>query len=100
MQTAAGTEVYPSLEEKAAQLLYMVVKNHAFVDGNKRIAAALFLWDLAGNGALTTGLGQVVISNATLVAVTLLIPRRSQDTPGMAEDSSYILNEVWSAKPA
>jgi len=73
MQTAGGAEVYPSLEEKAAQMLYMVVKNHAFVDGNKRIAAALFLWFLERNGALITGNGQAIISNATLVAVTLMI---------------------------
>lgn len=73
MQTAGGQDVYPSLEEKAAHLLYFLVKNHAFVDGNKRIAAALFLWFLERNDALTAAHGQPRISNATLVAVTLLI---------------------------
>ena len=52
MQTFDGKELYPSLEEKAANLLYFLVKNHSFVDGNKRIAAALFLWFLEKNGAL------------------------------------------------
>jgi prophage maintenance system killer protein len=73
MQTAAGEDVYPSLEEKAAYLLYFMVKNHAFVDGNKRIAAALFLWFLERNDALTASDGQPRISNAALVAITLLI---------------------------
>jgi death-on-curing family protein len=73
MQTAGGEEVYPGLAEKAAHLLYFLVKNHAFVDGNKRIAAALFLWFLERNGALTSVDGRARISNATLVAVTLMI---------------------------
>ena len=73
MQTAGGRDVYPSLEEKAAHLLYFLVKNHAFVDGNKRIAAALFLWFLERNDALTANHGQPRVSNAALVAITLLI---------------------------
>ncbi len=73
MQTFGGRDVYPSLEEKAAHLLYFLVKNHAFVDGNKRIAAALFLWFLERNEALTAADGQPRISNGALVAVTLLI---------------------------
>jgi len=73
MQTAGGEEVYPSLEEKAAHLLYFLVKNHAFIDGNKRIAAALFLWFLEQNHALVTKGNLPRISNATLVALTLLI---------------------------
>ncbi|AKG54007.1 putative DNA-binding protein [Dehalogenimonas sp. WBC-2] len=73
MQTAGGEDVYPSLEEKAAHLLYFLVKNHAFVDGNKRIAAALFLWFLEINGALRTPDGEPRISNASLVAITLMI---------------------------
>ena len=73
MQTAGGQDVYPSLEEKAANLLYFLVKNHAFVDGNKRIAAALFLWFLERNKALMADHGHHRISNAALVAITLLI---------------------------
>ena len=73
MQTFDGREVYPSLEEKAAHLLYFLVKNHAFVDGNKRIAAALFLWFLERNDILTDGHGQPLVSDASLVAMTLMI---------------------------
>lgn len=73
MQTFGGQEVYPSLEEKAAHLLYFLVKNHAFVDGNKRIAAALFLWFLDRNHARFRASGEPVLSNAALVAMTLMI---------------------------
>jgi len=73
MQTFGGQDLYPSLEEKAAHLLYFLIKNHAFVDGNKRIAAALFLWFLESNDALISPDGRSLISNETLVAVTLLI---------------------------
>ena len=73
MQTFGGQDLYPSLEEKAAHLLYFLIKNHAFVDGNKRIAAALFLWFLECNHALISPDGRSLISNETLVAVTLLI---------------------------
>ena len=54
MQTFEGHDLYPALEEKAAHLLYFLVKNHSFVDGNKRIAAALFLWCMEKNGPLYT----------------------------------------------
>jgi death-on-curing family protein len=73
MQTFGGEDLYPSLEEKAAHLLYFLVKNHAFVDGNKRIAAALFLWFLERNGILFVGPGERLISDAALVAMTLMI---------------------------
>jgi prophage maintenance system killer protein len=73
MQTAGGAEVYPGLEEKAANLLYFLVKNHAFVDGNKRIGAALFLWFLERNGILDDSTGKRIVSDSTLVAVTLMI---------------------------
>jgi death-on-curing family protein len=73
MQTIGGVDVYPSLEEKAAHLLYFLVKNHAFVDGNKRIAAALFLWFLERNGILVSATGERLISDAALVALTLMI---------------------------
>jgi death-on-curing family protein len=73
MQTFGGRDLYPSLEEKAAHLLYFLIKNHAFVDGNKRIGAALFLWFLEKNGALRDRKGERRISDAALVAITLLI---------------------------
>ncbi len=72
-QTFGGAELYPGLEEKAAHLLYFLVKNHAFVDGNKRIAAALFLWFLERNDALLKADGTPRVSNETLVALTLMI---------------------------
>ncbi len=73
MQTFAGEDVYPSLEEKAANLLYFLVKNHSFVDGNKRIAATLFLWFLKSNGALVSSTGEPLVSDAALVALALMI---------------------------
>ena len=72
-QTIQGRDAYQSLEEKAAHLLYFVVKNHAFVDGNKRIGAALFLWFLEKNGVLYREDGERLISEEALVALTLLI---------------------------
>ena len=72
-QTFDGAELYPSIEEKAAMLLYLVVKNHSFSDGNKRIAAFLFLWFLSGNGILYKPDGTPLIGNNTLVALTLMI---------------------------
>ncbi len=73
MQSFDGQDLYPSLEEKAAHLLYFLVKNHPFVDGNKRIGAALFLWFLERNGALAGRDGERRLSDAALVALTLLI---------------------------
>ena len=72
-QTFDGKELYPSIEEKAAMLLYLVTKNHSFSDGNKRIAAFLFLWFLQNNGILYKENGQKLIENNTLVALTLMI---------------------------
>lgn len=72
-QTFEGKDLYPSVEEKAAMLLYLVVKNHSFSDGNKRIAAFLFLWFLEKNGILYKADGLRLIENNTLVALTLLI---------------------------
>jgi prophage maintenance system killer protein len=66
-------EFYPSLEEKAAMLLYLVVKNHAFVDGNKRIAAACFLLFLERNKLLYTPTGQPILSNDALASLTLFV---------------------------
>jgi len=79
MQTFGGQEVYPSLEEKAAHLLYFLVKNHHFVDGNKRIAAALFLWFLQKNQALYRVDGSKRIADNALVAMTLLIAESRPD---------------------
>lgn len=72
-QTWDGKELYPSIEEKAAMLLYLVVKNHSFVDGNKRIAATLFLWFLHNNVLLYRPDGTKRIADATLVALTLML---------------------------
>ena len=70
-QTFGGQEVYPSLEEKAANLLYLITKNHSFSDGNKRIAAALFLYFLNKNGTLFED-GEKIIDDYTLVAITIM----------------------------
>ena len=72
-------EVYPSIEEKAAMLLYLVVKNHAFVDGNKRIAAACFLLFLQRNGLLYTDSGELIISNEALASLTLFVAASKAD---------------------
>lgn len=72
-QTFDGKELYPSIEEKAANLLYLTVKNHSFSDGNKRIAAFLFLWFLEKNGILYRTDGTRLLDNNTLVAITLMI---------------------------
>ena len=72
-QTFGGKELYPSLEEKAANLLYFIVKNHSFSDGNKRIAASIFLWFLEGNSLLYKENGAKRIADNALVALTLLV---------------------------
>ncbi|MEY3121376.1 MAG: hypothetical protein RI993_201 [Pseudomonadota bacterium] len=72
-QTFGGKELYPSIEEKAANLLYFIVKNHSFSDGNKRIAAALFVWFLARHDYLLNTDGEKRIADNALVAFTLLI---------------------------
>lgn len=72
-QTFGGRDLYPSVEEKAANLLYLTTKNHSFSDGNKRIAAFLFLWFLEKNGILYRNDGSRLIDNNTLVALTLMI---------------------------
>ena len=72
-QTFGGEELYPSVEEKAAMLLYLVTKNHSFSDGNKRIAATLFLWFLNNNRILYRADGSKRLADNTLVALTLMI---------------------------
>lgn len=77
-QTFGGNDCYPGLEEKAAMLLYLVVKNHSFTDGNKRIGASCFLYFMEKNGLLYKN-GEKVIDNATLFALTLLIAESKPD---------------------
>lgn len=72
-QTFGGKPLYPAIEEKAAHLLYFLVKNHSFVDGNKRIAAALFLVYMNRNGLLYAASGEKRLADSGLVALTLLI---------------------------
>jgi prophage maintenance system killer protein len=72
-QTFDGKDVYPTVEEKSANLLYFIVKNHAFTDGNKRIAAAIFIYFLAGNRILYRADGSKRLADNALVALTLLI---------------------------
>jgi prophage maintenance system killer protein len=79
IQTWDGADLYPGVEAKAANLLYLVVKNHAFLDGNKRIAAALFLWFLDKNNVLYDASGERRFSDAALVATTLLIAESKPD---------------------
>lgn len=78
-QTFSGIDLYPSIEEKAANLLYFVVKNHSFSDGNKRIAAYLFVWFLEKNNILYRIDGSKRIANNALVALTLMIAESKSD---------------------
>ena len=81
-QTFDGKDLYPSVEEKAAHLLYFVVKNHSFTDGNKRIAAFLFVWFLDRNNLLYHQ-GKKVIDDNALVALTLMIAESNPDDMNM-----------------
>ena len=78
-QTWDGVDLYPSVEEKAAMLLYLVVKNHSFSDGNKRIAATLFLWFMENNHILYAPDGHKRIADNALVALTLMIAESKTD---------------------
>lgn len=78
-QTFEGRDLYPSVEEKAAHLLYFVTKNHSFSDGNKRIAAFMFLYFLSKNGILYDRSGNKRIADNTLVALTLMIAVSKQE---------------------
>ncbi|MFP5079931.1 RhuM family protein [Pedobacter sp. JCM 36344] len=82
-QTFGGLDLYPSIEEKAANLLYFVVKNHSFSDGNKRIAAYLFVWFLDKNKILYRKDGSKRIADNALVALTLMIAESKSDEKGM-----------------
>jgi prophage maintenance system killer protein len=72
-QTFDKKELYPSIEEKAANLIYFIVKNHSFIDGNKRIAASIFVWFLEKNSILYREDGSKRIADNALVALTLMI---------------------------
>jgi prophage maintenance system killer protein len=76
-------DLYPSVEEKAANLLYFVVKNHSFSDGNKRIAAYLFVWFMERNGILYRSDGTKRLADNTLVALTLMIAESKSDEKEM-----------------
>ena len=94
-QTFGGEELYPSIEEKAANLLYFVVKNHAFSDGNKRIGAALFITFLAGNNALYRSDRSKRIADNALVALTLLIAEsRPQDRETIVKVIVSLINRA------
>ncbi|MBQ2839443.1 MAG: virulence protein RhuM/Fic/DOC family protein [Muribaculaceae bacterium] len=93
-QTWDGVELYPSVEEKAAMLLYLVVKNHSFSDGNKRIAAMLFLWFMERNGILYRPDGEKRIADNTLVALTLMIAEsRTEEKDIMVKVVVNLINQ-------
>ena len=93
-QTFGGEELYPSVEEKAAMLLYLVTKNHSFSDGNKRIAATLFLWFLNNNGILYNKDGSKRIADNTLVALTLMIAEsRTEEKDVMVKVVVNLINQ-------
>ena len=93
-QTFGGEELYPSVEEKAAMLLYLVTKNHSFSDGNKRIAATLFLWFLNNNGILYRSDGTKRLADNTLVALTLMIAEsRTEEKDVMVKVVVNLINQ-------
>lgn len=93
-QTFGGQDLYPSVEEKTAMLLYLVTKNHSFSDGNKRIAATLFLWFMAGNGILYNPDGSKRIADNTLVALTLMIAEsRTEEKDVMVKVVVNLINK-------
>ena len=93
-QTFGGKDLYPSVEEKAAILLYLATKNHSFSDGNKRIAAFLFLWFMERNGILYNSDGSKRIGNNTLVALTLMIAEsRTEEMDTMIKVIVNLINK-------
>lgn len=93
-QTFGGADLYPSVEEKAANLLYLTVKNHSFSDGNKRIAAFLFLWFLENNKILYRADGSRLVDNNTLVALTLMIAEsRTEEKDVMTKVVVNLINK-------
>lgn len=94
-QTFDGKDLYPTLEEKAATLLYLVVKNHSFVDGNKRIGASCFLYFLDKNNMLYDENGQNLIDSSTLFALTLLI---AESNPSEIDTVKQVVVSVLNRK--
>ena len=93
-QTFGGEELYPSVEEKAAMLLYLITKNRSFSDGNKRIAATLFLWFLNGNNILYHPDGRKRIADSALVALTLMIAEsRTEEKDVMVKVVVNLINK-------
>lgn len=93
-KTFGGVDLYPSVEEKAAMLLYLVTKNHSFSDGNKRIAATLFLWFMQKNGILYHADGTKRIADGTLVALTLMIAEsRTEEKDVMVKVVVNLINK-------
>ena len=93
-QTFDGVDLYPSVEEKAAMLLHLVPKNHSFSDGNKRIAATLFLWFMHNNGILYREDGTKRIADSALVALTLMIAEsRTQEKDVMVKVVVNLINK-------
>ena len=93
-QTFGGEDLYPSVEEKAAMLLYLVTKNHSFSDGNKRIAATLFLWFLNNNHCLYRPNGSKRLADNTLVALTLMIAEsRTEEKDVMVKVVVNLINQ-------
>ena len=94
-QSFSGQEIYPTLEEKAANLLYFVTKNHSFFDGNKRIAATIFLYFLDRNGILYDDEGNKLLDDHTLVALTIMIAESKPEEKEMM--ISVIMNCISEA---
>ena len=94
-QSFGGIDVYPETEEKAANFLYMIIKNHTFIDGNKRIAATLFIYFLEYYNLLFKD-GVRVIDNNTLVAITLLIAQSNPKEKNIMIDliMNFICNSI------
>ena len=93
-QTFGGEDLYPSVEEKVAMLLYLVVKNHSFSDGNKRIVAMLFLWFMENNGIQYGEDGHKRIADNTLVALTLMIAEsRTEEKDVMVKVVVNLINK-------
>lgn len=98
-QTFGGKDLYPSIEEKAANLLYFITKNHSFADGNKRIAALLFLLFLDRNGILLDELGMKRIADNALVALTLMIAvSKPEDKDTMIKVIVNLINKKNNAR--
>jgi prophage maintenance system killer protein len=92
-QTFDGRDLYPSIEEKAANLLYFIVKNHSFSDGNKRIAAGLFVYFLDMNNKLLNNYGNKRINDNALVAITIMIAEsKSEEKDSMAKLVVNLIN--------